>query len=354
MSKDAIVDKYQKIIDTVVPEKDTEVLKNSRANLEILKQQLDNSVLQPILSEEKKLEDKLDYLKKKETITDLSNDIGDKLSQQYDKRFYTNYDIWNNLSNKINTQTSIIKINNKNAVRTDRIITALKSIISSLIIIVFLYILYTLLRKKWILRLGIPFTVLITVMYVSVNYYLSYKETVADQSRVNLKALEKGAVRAFAKNLLPPDVYQCPAECEVDPEKQNKSPLEEPPKFEHTDFNQDYPPNIVGDVPAILGYNPLGPKLADKEKERKYIAFVSNPNNRVPPLIPGILDYKDMASREKSLKTKVLCYTCEWKGPKTKNRRKMIKTHIPCEHYPGYSSKPVKKENITLGECLKK
>lgn len=354
MSKDAIVDKYQKILDTTIPEKDTEILKNSRANLEILKQQLDNSVLQPILAEEKKLEDELDYIKQKETITELSNEIGDKLSQKYDKHFYTNYNIWNNLANKINTQTGIIKINNKNAIRTDRIITALKSIISSLIIIVFLYILYTILRKKWILRIGIPFTVLITVMYISVNYYLSYKETVADQSRTGLKALEKGAVRAFAKNILPPDVYQCPSECEVKPDKQYKSPLEEPPKFERTDFNQDYPPNIIGDVPSILGYNPFGPKLADKKKENKYIAFVSNPNNRVDPLIPGILDNKDMASREKSLNKKALCYTCEWKGPKTKNRRKMIKTHIPCNHYPGYDSKPVKEENITIAECLSK
>ena len=259
MSKKDIVNKYQQIIDTVSGEPDMvkEVKLNSKANKAVLNQQLRDSLLQPSLAKKSKLENKLDYIKQKQNISEMSNDIGENLSQAYDKRFYTNYDIWNNLANRINTQSAIIKINNKNAVRTDRIITALKSIMASLVVIVFLYIVYTISRKKFILNIGIPITILVTVIYVSLNYYISYKETAADQARIGLKALEKGAVRAFAKNLLPPSAYTCPDECIVDPEKEVKSPLENPPPFSKTNYNQDYPPNIVGDVPAILGYNPF-------------------------------------------------------------------------------------------------
>ena len=55
------------------------ILKNSRANLEILKQQLDNTVLRPSLARKKKLEGELDYIKQKETITELSNENSNSL-----------------------------------------------------------------------------------------------------------------------------------------------------------------------------------------------------------------------------------------------------------------------------------
>ena len=47
-----------------------------------------------------------------------------------------------------------------------------------------------------------------------------------------------------------------------------------------TDYNTQTPPNIVGDVPAELGYNALGKKISDDKIQRKYIAFASNPYSR--------------------------------------------------------------------------
>ena len=182
-------------------------------------------------------------MKRDYNIAEMSNDISEKISQAYDKNFYSNYDIWNNLDNKINTQTSIIHINNKNAVRTDRIITALKSMISSLVVIVFLYIGYTIIRKKVILTIGIPIVVIVSIMYISVNYYVSYKQTIADQSKSVVREVEKGLLKTVAKNILPPEALQCPTECQIDPEV-IESPLDKPPKFEKTKYNQDYPVNI--------------------------------------------------------------------------------------------------------------
>ena len=116
MSKKGIVKKYQDMIVTVKGEKDMakEVGMNKKANELVLKQQLNDRVLQPSLAKKDKLTNKIKLMKRDYNIAEMSNDISEKISQAYDKNFYSNYDIWNNLDNKINTQTSIIHINNKN------------------------------------------------------------------------------------------------------------------------------------------------------------------------------------------------------------------------------------------------
>ena len=331
--------------------------KEKEINTNVFNQQVMNSGVLPVLSKIEKEKNLQDFNKVKNNIGNLSNEINRKLIKKYDRRFYDNYDIINDLDNKIDTQTSIIKINNKNAVKSDAIITSLKSMMTGLVVIVFLFIVFTIVKSKMVLMVGIPIVVIATLIYISYHYRVSSKQNMAQTIKELSEATGRGLVKAAAINLLPPEAYKCPSDCKQKEDKEVKSPFEKSNVIPMTEYNQQTPPNIVGEIPAELGYTVLGPKMSAQNIKSKYIAFASNPYNRPMPPITGLVDYKNLEKKgelEKEENKLATCYSCEWDGPKSDGGSDMIYSHVPCDKHPGYKKEPVSTNVVSIKTCLNK
>ena len=97
---------------------------------------------------------------------------------------------------------------------------------TGLVVIVFLFIIFTIVKSDKVLMYGVPVVVIATLIYIAYHFRVSRKNNMVDTIKSLSEATGRGLVKAFALNVLPPEAYRCPSDCKVKPDRKIRSPFE--------------------------------------------------------------------------------------------------------------------------------
>ncbi len=320
-----------------------------------MRQQINDSVINPLTGVQTKMDNKLKYLEKKQSVDTLSDQIDNKIAEQYDIDFYNKYDKTNDLNRRIMTQDTIINTNNSHAAKYDTSISILKSMIAGLVIIVLVYLFYTVSGNKKLLMWGTTIVVFLNVIYILFRVIRRKTDRALNKIKKLSEATGRGIVKATALNLLSPRVYRCPKDCRRKHHHHKKPGSDLSMSSTHNpDYDSSYAPDITGDIPSALGYNIMGPNPLNPEIKKQTLEYAQTPGNEPQPAYMGVINYKKLPEGlPKDLDRKVTCYECKWNGTEGKNEyvgADTVKSTIPCKHLPGYDFKD--KSMLSAFKCL--
>jgi len=252
-------------------------------------------------------------------VLDASKKLIGENRETYNSDFNENVEKIDQLNNVISTKNKIIKINEYEQTKKDRIIYIMKKIILFLVLMIVPVILMAMGYLSFIM--GIIFILVCAIITVIVVFYQMKNNE--DNDLVNIANKTRNTAKDFAKtvvkNIFPEDfIKSCPSK-------------ENPKVTVQYDYNTgnevwlDNSQNVWrdGDIPENNLNEDSAPKNANKQE---YLAL--SKKNQPSPYYGG-----DSLTPQ---------YTCEWTGDPAKmtdmHRGTRFTTTIPCEYYPGYKT----------------
>lgn len=257
-------------------------------------------------------------------VLDISKKLMGDNRETYNIDFSENVEKIDQLNNVISTKNKIIKINEYEQTKKDRIIYIMKKVILFLILMIIPVILMATGYLSFVI--GIIFILVCAIITVIVVFFQMKNNE--DNDLVNIANKTRNTAKDFAKtvvkNIFPKDfIKSCPSK-------------ENPKVTVQYDYNTgnevwlDNSQNVWkdGDIPENILSDDSAPNNANKEE---YLAL--SKKNEPSPYYGG-----DALTPE---------YTCEWTSDPAKmtdmsigtmNRGTRFTSTIPCEYYPGYKT----------------
>ena len=257
-------------------------------------------------------------------VLDISKKLMGNNRETYDLNFNENVEKIDQLNNVISTKNKIIKINEYEQTKKDRIIYIMKKIILFLILMIVPVILMAI--GYLTIVIGIIFILVCGIITVIVVFFQMKNNE--DNDLVNIANKTRNTAKDFAKtvvkNVFPKDfIKSCPSK--VNPKVTVQ--------YNYNTGNEvwlDNSQNVWkdGDIPENILNEDSAPKNANKQE---YLAL--SKKNEPSPYYGG-----DTSTPQ---------YTCEWTSDPAKmtdmsigtmNRGTRFTSTIPCEYYPGYKT----------------
>jgi heme/copper-type cytochrome/quinol oxidase subunit 4 len=252
-------------------------------------------------------------------VLNVSKKLMGENRETYNSDFIENVEKIDQLNNVISTKNKIIKINEYEQTKKDRIIYIMKKIILFLVLMIVPVILMAMGYLSVII--GIIFILVCAIITVIVVFYQMKNNE--DNDLVNIANKTRNTAKDFARtvvrNVFPKDfIKSCPS-------KENPKVTVQ---YDYNTGNEVWLDNSQdvwrdGDIPENNLNEDSAPKNANKQE---YLAL--SKKNEPSPYYGG-----DALTPQ---------YTCEWTGDPAKmtdmNRGTRFSTTIPCEYYPGYKT----------------
>jgi heme/copper-type cytochrome/quinol oxidase subunit 4 len=255
-------------------------------------------------------------------VLDISKKLLSSNRDTYTDDFSENVEKIDQLNNVISTKNKIIKINEYEQTKKDRIIYIMKKIILYLVLMIIPVILIA--TGYLTIVIGIIFILVCAIITVIVVFFQMKNNE--DNDMVNIANKTRNTAKDFAKtvvkNVFPKDfIKSCPS-------KENPKVTV---SYDYNTGNEVWLDNSQdvwkdGDVPENNLTESSFPDNQDPSKKTEYLAL--SKNNQPSPYYGG-----DEFTPK---------YTCEWTGDPAKmtdmNRGTRFETTIPCDYYPGYKT----------------
>jgi heme/copper-type cytochrome/quinol oxidase subunit 4 len=255
-------------------------------------------------------------------VLDISKKLLLSNRDTYSSDFNENVEKIDQLNNVISTKNKIIKINEYEQTKKDRIIYIMKKVILYLVLMIVPIIFIAMGYISIII--GIIFILVCAIITVIVVFFQMKNNE--DNDMMNIANKTRNTAKDFAKtvvkNVFPKDfIKTCPS-------KENPKVTVQ---YDYNTGNEVWLDNSQdvwrdGDIPENNLTESSFPNNQDPSKKTEYLAL--SKINQPSPYYGG-----------DSLTPK---YTCEWTDDPAKmtdmNRGTRITTTIPCEYYPGYKT----------------
>jgi hypothetical protein len=256
------------------------------------------------------------------TVLDISKKLLLKNRDTYSSDFNENVEKIDQLNNVISTKNKIIKINEYEQTKKDRIIYIMKKIILFLVLMIIPVIF---MATGYIsIVIGIVFILVCAIITVIVVFFQMKNNE--DNDIINIANKTRNTAKDFArtvvKNVFPKDfIKSCPS-------KENPKVTV---SYDYNSGNEVWLDNSQdvwkdGDIPENNLTESSFPNNQDPSKKTEYLALAKK--NQPSPYYGG-----DPTTPQ---------YKCEWTGDPAKmtdiNRGTTFTTTIPCEYYPGYKT----------------
>lgn len=257
-------------------------------------------------------------------VLDISKKLMGNNRETYNLDFNENVEKIDQLNNVISTKNKIIKINEYEQTKKDRIIYIMKKIVLFLVLMIVPIILMAI--GYLTIVIGIIFILVCGIITVIVVFFQMKRNE--DNDLVNIANKTRNTAKDFAKtvvkNVFPKDfIKSCPSK--VNPKVTVQ--------YNYNTGNEvwlDNSQNVWkdGDIPENILNEDSAPKNANKQE---YLAL--SKKNEPSPYYGG-----DASTPQ---------YTCEWTSDPAKmtdmsigtmNRGTRFTSTIPCEYYPGYKT----------------
>jgi len=255
-------------------------------------------------------------------VIDISKKLLSSNRDTYNIDFNENVEKIDQLNNIISTKDKIIKINEYEQTKKDRIIYIMKKIILYLVLMIIPVIFMAIGTISIVI--GIVFIFVCAIITVIVVFFQMKNNK--DDELVNITNKTRNTAKDFArtvvKNVFPKDfIKSCPS-------KENPKVTV---SYDYNSGNEVWLDNSQdvwkdGDIPENNLSESSFPNNQDPNKKTEYLALAKK--NQPSPYYGG-----DPTTPQ---------YTCEWTGDPAKmtdmNRGTRFTTTIPCEYYPGYKT----------------
>ena len=255
-------------------------------------------------------------------VLDISKKLLSSNRDTYNIDFNENVEKIDQLNNIISTKDKIIKINEYEQTKKDRIIYIMKKIILYLVLMIIPVIFMAIGTISIVI--GIVFIFVCAIITVIVVFFQMKNNK--DDELVNITNKTRNTAKDFArtvvKNVFPKDfIKSCPS-------KENPKVTV---SYDYNSGNEVWLDNSQdvwkdGDIPENNLSESSFPNNQDPNKKTEYLALAKK--NQPSPYYGG-----DPTTPQ---------YTCEWTGDPAKmtdmNRGTRFTTTIPCEYYPGYKT----------------
>lgn len=256
------------------------------------------------------------------TVLDISKKLLSSNKDTYIIDFNENTEKIDKLNNVISTKNKIIKINEYEQTKKDRIIYIMKKIILFLILMIIPVIFMAMGYISIVI--GIVFILVCAIITVIVVFFQMKNNEDDDIIKIANKTRNtaKDFAKTVIKDIFPKDfIKSCPSK------KNPKVTV----SYDYNSGNEVWLDNSQdvwrdGDIPENSLNEGSFPNNQDPSKKTEYLAL--SKKNQPSPYYGG-----DPTTPQ---------YTCEWTGDPAKmtdmNRGTRFTTTIPCEYYPGYKT----------------